>query len=126
MDDVTAYRLWKETRATVSRLHRAAERGESVSEAINFCRYLQWSGVLGLLKLHASACVHLPVDGALLEWEVAELLQFALAVPETKRLGTFEQRTLSLLDVIAGHVAKIGPPGVPQAVRAVQTPGGAQ
>lgn len=84
------------------------------------------SGILRELKRNPSENLQLPFDGSLLEWEVSELHQLALAVPVTKRLGTFEERILASLDTIAGHVAKYAPPGVPTPVLAGHNSGGVQ
>lgn len=110
MDNVELYQLNQQTRQHVARLHRAVERGECVTEAINFCRFIVNSGVLAQLKRATPGDPFLPIDGALTEWEVSECLQLALSVPNTRRLGPFEQRVLENLDLIAAQISKFSVP----------------
>jgi len=125
VDHVEHFKLWQETRRFVAELQRAVERGERVNEAIQFSRYLMWSGVLRELKAFPrhDQPAGLQTDAGLLEWEVSELLQAALRVPECKRLGSFEERVLKNLDVIAGHVQRLAPPSSANAT--ASTGGGA-
>jgi len=125
VDNVEHYQLWRETRRCVSGLQRSVESGERVSEAINFARYLQWSGILRLCKGHRGEEIPEPLktDGGLLEWETSELLQLALRVPESQRPTTLEEKICKNLDVIAGHIQRNAPP-VPASATA-STVGGA-
>lgn len=110
MDNAEAYTLYRQTRQHVAQLHRACERGECVTEAINFSRYLLNSGILRELKRLSPGDRLLPIDGSLCEWEVSELLQHALSIPQGKRLGTFEERVLANLETIAAHISKFSVP----------------
>lgn len=110
---VELYTLWNSTRQQVAALHRAVERGERITEAIHFAKYLICCGIIRELKRNnknTEAHESLVVDGALLEWEVSELLQLALRVPEHRRLASFEERVIKNLDLIAGQVLKLSPP----------------
>jgi hypothetical protein len=114
VEAIEYYRIGKETRTELNRLKRSLESGSDATDAIRFVRYLQWSGLLAILK-RAPDCGRLTCDGALIEWEASELLEFALRLPQIKRVGTFEERVLNGLDVIAGHVAKFtASPALPQ------------
>lgn len=110
MDQVESYTLYQQTRIQVARLHRAVERGACSTEAINFCRYLVNAGILRELKLASPGTAFIPIDGPLCEWEVSELLQHALSIPETSKLGSYEQTVLDQLSLIAAHVSKISVP----------------
>jgi len=61
-DLVTCHRLWSETDRRVDSLRKQVAEGVGVDEASNFVRWIQFSGVLQILKSN-SVDVPLRVDG---------------------------------------------------------------
>jgi hypothetical protein len=92
-------------------LYRRVQEGKDLDSANDFVRYVFWSGLIDLFKANANP-FPLPIDGALTEWKVKELLH---NVQERFRTGDqrprMEMTELEAinrkLDLIAGHVSKL-------------------
>lgn len=110
MQPIDYHKLATEVRNEMARYHRAVAGGDSVSEAIRFCRFLEWSGIHSLLK-QAPDHKFLKVDGALIEWEAKELFNLAMSKPEQMRQGPWSERVVRNLELIAGHISRWAPPG---------------
>ena len=66
------HRIWRETDTRLDSLARRVAENRDVQPALEFARWLFWSGILELLE--ANACDgFLKVDGAHLRWRCEEL-----------------------------------------------------
>ncbi len=106
--------LYRETVNQLDRYGKAVAQGSALSEALNFTRYLLWSGITKVLEAHARP-EPLKVDGAYVRWKAEELQR---AVQERFKMNkTAPNVALSelesinhKLDLIAGHISKLSPP----------------
>ena len=120
-------RLWRETNNRLESLDVAVQEAKQLEEALNFTRFVFWSGLLDLFKANPQP-FPLKVDGAFLEWKCKELQQ---KVQERYRLNDgkphIEETQLNAinrkLDLIAGHLQKFTPPltATPDAVDSADT-----
>lgn len=107
-------RIWRETSNRIESLDTAVQEGKKLEEALNFCRFVFWSGLLQLFRENPQPAP-LKVDGPFLEWRLKELQQ---KVQDRYRLNDgqphIDETQLSAinrkLDVIAAHVSKLSPP----------------
>jgi len=92
---------------------RRVRENKDVMAALDFARYVTWSGIIKVLDANASESP-LVVDGALIRWKCEELTRMC---QERFRTGQssphVEQSELEAinrkLDLIAGHVAQFVP-----------------
>jgi len=73
LSKVELHVLWRETGNRLDTLWQCVREAKRVDEASNFCRWLQFSGVLQLLKRNP-ADFPLQVDGAALERKAKDIL----------------------------------------------------
>jgi len=113
-DAVTIYTIARETTSRIAILHKRAIEGKDLHAAKEFCSYLQWSGILKLLRSNCQP-EPLPVDGVLIGWKCDQLLsvvndQFRQATKvvslELSQLEAIDHK----LDLIAGRIAQLSPP----------------
>jgi hypothetical protein len=107
-------RIWRETLTRLESLDVAVQEAKRLDEALDFTRFVFWSGLLQLFKENPQP-FPLKVDGPFLEWKCKELQS---KVQERYRLNDgaphIEETQLNAinrkLDIIAGHLQKFSPP----------------
>ena len=70
--DVNYHRIWNETNNRLDSLSARVRENRDVMAALDFARWLFWSGILELLEANACEGFH-KVDGANLRWKCQEL-----------------------------------------------------
>jgi hypothetical protein len=107
--------LYRETGTALDGYLENVQRGDKLGEALAFCCYLRWSGIIRLLKQESRSGT-LPVDGALIDTKcgaIADVVKrrdvaglksgseigLTLSLP---RLDAIERK----LDIIASELAK--------------------
>jgi hypothetical protein len=116
-------RMWRETSNRLEALDAAVQEAKQLEEALNFTRFVFWSGLLQLFKENPQP-FPLKVDGAFLEWKCKELQQ---KVQERYRLNDgkmhIDETQIAAinrkLDLIAGHLQKYSPPLTEQTANVV-------
>ena len=111
VDEVAWHVLYRETNSRLDGLRLSVQECKGLDAALDFCRFLRWSGILKLLCAH-SCSGPLPVDGPLLEWKASELMQ---EVQERFRSGDVQPhidvaelaRINYKLDLIAGQLSQV-------------------
>jgi len=108
-DGVLLHWLWKETINQLKVLDAAVRDGRGLEEAINFARFVQWSGLAKLMERNACDG-ELKVDGALVRWKCRELertVQDAWKGRELARPKPDMEAINYKLDLIAGRLAQL-------------------
>jgi len=106
--------LWKETHGRLERLARCVRECKQVTEASDFCRWLQFSGLPKIFKAHPQAepfrVDHAVIDAQIREilFECGELFRKGKADPQYSESDIAEINRK--LDIIAAHVSKFTPP----------------
>jgi hypothetical protein len=99
---------------SLGRQDRRVQEGKGLEAALEFARYVFWSGIIELCEEYPQEHP-LKVDGAMMRWKCEELQR---KVQDRYRLNDgkphIERTELEeinrKLDLIAGHVAKFSPP----------------
>jgi len=101
-------RLYLETARALGNFERKVRQGADLDNAVQFARYLKWSGVLKFLQLVPAAP---GIDAVNLRWRVDELEREVQALWVGKQADGASGDDLSQinhkLDIIAAHIAKI-------------------
>ena len=109
--EVIYHRIWSETDSRLDILRARVAENKDVMAALDFARWLFWSGLLELLE--ANACSgFLKVDGANLRWKCRELQR---ECQERFRLNDNEPHIAALrlqsidekLNTMAGYLSKL-------------------
>jgi len=121
--DVTDWAwLYKETARVLDVYEGRVREGKDLAAALEFARYLQWSGLIKMFKAHANDETGMfKVDGAFLQWKIEELQRM---VRDRYRKGDSEPHITETqleainrkLDLLAGHIAQTTPERVPAPV----------
>jgi len=119
-DNVRVYTLARETTSRLSILRARVSEGKDLHAAKEFCSYLQWSGILRLLRDNHQE-FPLPVDGVLIEWKCNELLSLVHdQFQQASKVVSMELSQLEAinhkLDLIAGRLSQVSPPNSETAV----------
>jgi hypothetical protein len=113
--EVTAYKIYSETMSTLAWLDGHVREGKLLNEALNFCRFVLWCGVIDLCNFHATHESPLKVSGANLHTRAKQLqsdvqdrfrknnLRPEIEMSELEKLNR-------KLDLIAGRLSHISPP----------------
>jgi len=117
--DVTLHVMWREADIKLDGYKRKVEGGRCLSEAVDFARWLQLSGMISFFK-HHSRSGELPIDGHLLAWKARELElavcdQFKAGVKPEKRDTALDEINHKL-DLIAGRIAQMPVVQIPENV----------
>ncbi len=112
-DNVSMYRLARETLARVEILTTRAREGKDLMPAKEFASYLEWSGVLRML-LDSEQSPDLPFDGRMIKKRNDQLLeivhdQFKLNSKEVSLSLSQAEMINHRLDLIAGQLSKVLP-----------------
>jgi hypothetical protein len=115
VDGVQAYKLWRETDGMLSQYVKRAREGKDLYAALDFARYVLWSGVIDLVNQNAHLSP-VKIDAAHLQWKAKDLQSTVQDVfsknkchPEVE-LAELEKINHKL-DLIAGVIAKgVTPP----------------
>lgn len=111
---VNVYRIYNETMNQLSWLDGHVREGKQLEPALNFCRYVLWSGVIDLCNYHAETDTPLKISGANLLTRAKQLqidvqdrfrtnnLSPAIQMTELEKLNR-------KLDLIAGRISQISP-----------------
>lgn len=114
METVLLHRIWRETINRLESLDRAVQESKRLDEALNFSRWVFWSGLCELCEQH-SAPAPLKVDGAFLRWKCQDLQgkvqeRFRLNDSAPHIEATELESINHKLDLIAGYISKLSPP----------------
>ena len=105
--------IYRETISRLNTLSRRVSEGKDVLAASEFCRWLQFSGIIPLLKANSnSEPPPLKVDGSFLEWKVEDLLQscnqyFATGHVSGNLSAAYLQSLHEKIDLMAGYLGKL-------------------
>jgi hypothetical protein len=105
------HRIYRETFNRLDRYARLVSEGKSLEAALDFARYVFWSGIIDLCEMNAEEGFF-KVDGAHLRWKSEELqraVQQRFRVNDTSpHLSSAETETIhDKLDSIAGYLSKL-------------------
>jgi len=111
---INLWRIYSETMNRLDRFDRCVQEGRSLEEALDFTRWLFFSGIITLCEMNPQPHP-LKVDGALLRWKCSDVQR---KVQERFRLndlaphvGASELQTLhDKLDTIAGFLSRFPQP----------------
>jgi hypothetical protein len=99
----------------LSSLQNHVNEGKKLDEALDFCRYVFWSGIVELCNYHATTAEGLAISGANLQTRVKQLQQDVQ--DRYRKSNTSPKIELSeleklnhKLDLIAGRISQISPP----------------
>ena len=103
--------MYRETFVRVERFERCVAENRSLEEALDFSRFLHWSGLLTFFEINAQ-CPPLTVDGPHLRWRVEELQR---SIQSRYRLNDSQPHLSSgsvdslhdKMDAIAGYLSKL-------------------
>lgn len=103
--------MFREINSRVDRYTKEVAEGLNLDAALDFCRFVFWSGLLDLLKRN-SCTGPLTVDGPLLAWKVGVLQgeiqrRFSSGDNQPNTNLTELSRINHKLDLIAGHLAQL-------------------
>lgn len=106
---VELHRLFREINSRLDRHLKEADEGLNLDAALDFCRFVFWSGLLELLKRN-SCSVPLTVDGPLLAYKVGQLQgeiqrRFSSGDSQPNTNLTELSRINHKLDLIAGQLS---------------------
>lgn len=113
IDETDWHWLWRETFAKLETFSRLVRECKQVTEAADFCRWLQFSGLPKMFKLHPQAepfrVDHVVIDKQIRDilFECGELFRSGKADPQYSQSDIAEINRK--LDIIAAHVATISP-----------------
>jgi len=112
-DSIQLHWLWNETRRRVEQLATRADEGVDIQPAMDFARWLQFSGLIKLFKDNPQS-EPLKVDGELIDKRVRDLIMdcgdyLKLNTPGFVRVCQIEAVNQKL-DLLAAQVAKLSPP----------------
>lgn len=105
-------RLWRETSRVLDRYQERVDQGHDLMPALDFARYVLWSGLVPLMKSEGQDGA-LKIDGSLLEWKAKELQEAVQARFRSERNGKCMLHETQLealnrkLDLIAGRLAQV-------------------
>src|SRR5262252_6463793 len=110
-DTANLHRLYSETHMRLDRYTRLVNEGKELMAALDFTRYLIWSGVIQILEQNAQDGP-LKVDGSLIRWKCEELQRLVhdrfRSNDTAPHMATAELETLhDKLDKIAGYLSKL-------------------
>jgi len=109
-DAVTLHIIYRETMTHLESWENLAREGKDLMPALDFTRYVLWSGIVKLLKAYPAEGT-LKVDGAFLEWkakEVAEMIQAQFKGGKPPGATSTDLASINhKLDLIAGRLARI-------------------
>jgi len=102
--------LYRETLREVQGHERRVREGKQVEEALNFSKFVLFSGIVQILKAHSDAGRN-KIDGAHLQWRCEELEracnEYWKSKNRTPSISLTELEAINRkLDVIAAHVAR--------------------
>jgi len=114
IDEADLHWLWKETHAKLSTFSKLVRECKQVTEAADFCRWLQFSGLPKIFK----ACPQsepMPVNYEVIDKQIRDIL---FECGELFRTGKadpqYAQSDIAAinhkLDIIAAHVSTLSPP----------------
>jgi len=117
-DRVWLHRIWSESIRMLDTYQGRVNERKDLMAALDFARFVQWSGLVRLCKKYACPDVGLRIDGALLAWKAEDLQRAVqdlfrssgngqLAIAETQ-LEAVNRK----LDLIAGRLAYLQAPSV--------------
>jgi hypothetical protein len=114
--------LWRETNSRLDALSRSVAECKNLDGALDFARWLQFSGLVKFFKYHAHdfqhpQSGHFQVDGALIETKIAQLIR---DIQDRYRTGDVQphisaadlERINYKLDLIAGQLSYLPLPKV--------------
>lgn len=108
VDVVVLHTIYRETLTHLESYEKRALEGKDLMVALDFTRWIQWSGILKLLKAYPAQGV-CKVDGAFLEWKAREVQEMVQLQFRTKQIPRLPASTLDQinhkLDLIAGRLA---------------------
>jgi len=114
IDETDWHWLWKETFAKLETFSRLVRECKQVTEAADFCRWLQFSGLPKMFKQHPQAAPlrvdHVVIDNQIRDilFECGELFRKGKADPQYTQSDIAEINRK--LDIIAAHVSQFPPP----------------
>jgi len=116
VSQVDLHVLCRETRTRLDAYSRAVQECKSLDAALDFCRFVTWSGLVQILKAHSNTGV-LPIDGSHIEWKVRELqrqIQERYVSGDVKpQVDVAELERINYkLDLIAGQLSHLPLPKV--------------
>jgi len=114
IDEADLHWLWKETQSRLDRFAGCVRECKNVTEAADFCRWLQFSGLSKVFRVFPQPPPFL-VDHVIIEKKSADLL---FECGELFRAGKADPNYAASdiaeinrkLDVIAAHVSTLSPP----------------
>jgi hypothetical protein len=117
LSKVELHVLWRECSRYVASLAQAVRELKRVDEASYFCRWLRFTGLLGILTRN-SVGLPLPVDGLSLEREVKELTEMCGEIykggkVDPKYSSTDIGEINRKLEVLAVAMSHLAPQSVP-------------
>jgi hypothetical protein len=109
--EIKLHRVWSETSTRLDVLRDRVSENKEVMAALDFARWLFWSGLLELLEMNSREGP-LKVDGANLRWKCQELQSACQDRFRTNgsepRLAETQLRSINeKLDMIAGFISKV-------------------
>jgi hypothetical protein len=124
---VNCAKIYRETMNRLSSLQNRVNEGKDLDFALEFCRYVFWSGVIELLEYHASTASGLEVSGANLRTRVKQLQQdiqdrFRKSNTSPKIELSELEKINHKLDLIAGRISQFHPPTKTEELGAGHTP----
>lgn len=114
---VKCAKIYRETMNRLSSLQNRVNEGKDLEFALEFCRYIFWSGIIELLEYHASTQSGLEVSGANLRTRVKQLQEdvqrrFVKSNTSPKVELSELEKINHKLDLIAGRISQLSPPKI--------------
>jgi len=112
---VNVYKIYNETMNQLSWLDGHVREGKELEQALRFCRYVIWSGIIELCNYHATVEPGLKISGANLHTRAKQLQMDVQDRFRTNNLApaiemTELEKLNRKLDLIAGRISQISPP----------------
>ncbi len=116
--EINLHRIWRETNLRLDVLSQRVAENKDLAAALEFSRWLFWSGILDLLEANPSP-EPLKVDGSHLRWKCEELGRAVTARwaqnDSEPHVATLQLQSINeKLDAIAGYLSRV-PVSAPRA-----------
>lgn len=103
--------FWNETKDRLEAYHRRVQEGRDVWAAVEFARFVRWSGLVKLFEENAQG-EPLKVDGAYIRWKAEELERccterFRTNSTEPTLTAAYLQSLHDKIDLMAGYLGKL-------------------
>jgi len=122
VSELDMHLVWRETNSRLDTLARSVAECKNLEGALDFCRWLQGSGLIRIFKTHAHELHwpqsrHFRVDGSLIDSKVSDLMR---EIQDRYRTGNIQprvdmaelERISYKLDLIAGQLSYLPVPQV--------------